>query len=127
MVWAGCLEKLLKVISKLPRLVLEITLGGGDVFHVRVGGLLVVVVFVTVSGNCNPLGAPLWPPPTAFGAPLSTFVGSLGRCPSTTSGDCPSVTLDKNVPGCFLSRGVSSDVVKHLFCGLRLITAELVH
>jgi hypothetical protein len=82
MVWAGRLEKLLEVIDRLPHLAFEITLGGSDVFHVRVViGLLVVVIVVTASSNYDPLGAPLWPPPNVIGAPLSAFASNLGWCP----------------------------------------------
>jgi hypothetical protein len=84
MFWAGHLEKLLKVISRLSCLALEITLSHSDVFLIGVIGLLIVVIdllivviFIAASGNCDLLGEPLWPPPTTFGTLLSTFVGNL--------------------------------------------------
>jgi hypothetical protein len=77
MFWAGHLEKLLQVISRLSCLALEITLSHSDVFLIGVIGLLIVVIFIAASGNCGLLGEPLWPPPTTFGALLSTFVGNL--------------------------------------------------
>jgi hypothetical protein len=78
MVWAGHLKKLLEVISRLSHRALDIALGYGNVFLIRVIGLLVIVVFIAASGNYDPLGASLWPPPTAFGAPLRAFTSSLG-------------------------------------------------
>jgi hypothetical protein len=39
MVWASHLEKLLEVVGGLPCLALEITLGGNDMFLIRVVSL----------------------------------------------------------------------------------------
>jgi hypothetical protein len=78
MVWAGHLEKILKVISRLPRLVAEIMLGGSDVLLVRVIGLLVIVIIIATGSNCDPLRVPRCPLPITFRACLRTFVGSLG-------------------------------------------------
>jgi hypothetical protein len=80
-VLVGCHEKLLDVISRLPHLPFEITLGSSNVFLIRVIGLLVVVIFITVGGNYDPLGAPLRPPLAAFGTPLNAFAGGLRVAP----------------------------------------------
>jgi hypothetical protein len=112
MIWVGHLKKLLKVISRLSRRALEIALDSGDGFLTGVIGLLVVDIFITTSGNYDPLGALLWPPPTTFGAPLSAFANSLGRCPLGATRDRLSVTLDKNDSDCLLTRGMSSGDVE---------------
>jgi hypothetical protein len=68
------------------------------------------------------LGAPLCPLPAAFGASLSTFIGSLGRCPSAGNGDRFLVALDEDGPKC-----VSGGNVKQLLCDLRLIMTEFMY
>jgi hypothetical protein len=79
MIWVGHLEKLFKVIHRLPRLALEIALGGGDVFLTEVVNLLVVVIFVRASGNCNPLGC-------RFGPHLLSLVLLLAPLPTALGG-----------------------------------------
>jgi hypothetical protein len=86
MVWAGHLEKLLKVINRLSCLALEVTLDGSAMLLVRVISLLVVITFIIASSICDPLGAPLWPPLTTFGAPFSVVAGSLGGSPRLSPG-----------------------------------------
>jgi hypothetical protein len=127
MVWACCLEKLLEVIGRLPYLVLEIMLGGCDVFLIRVISLLVVVVVVATSCNHDPLGPPFWPPLTAFGASLRAFADNLGWCPSATAGDHLPIALDEDGPNCLFTTSVWGDNVKQLLCGLWLITTEFKH
>jgi hypothetical protein len=61
MIGAGCLEKLLEVISGLPCLALEITLSNGDELVARVIGLLVIVALVTTGSDSDSLGSPLRP------------------------------------------------------------------
>jgi hypothetical protein len=126
MVWVGCLEKFLEVIRRLLHLALEITLGRGNMFLIRVISLLVVFIFVAASVNCDPSGVPLLPPLIAFGTPLSTFIDSLGWYPSTASEDYLSIALDKNGPNYLFSRGMVSGYVKQLHCGLQFM-AKLMH
>jgi hypothetical protein len=127
MVWAGRLKRLLKVISRLSCPTLEIALNYTNMFLIGVISLLVVVIFIIASGNYDPFGVPLWPPPTAFGSPLSAFAGSLGRCPSATNEERLSVALDENDRYCLFFRSMPCDDVKQLCCGPRLITVELMH
>jgi hypothetical protein len=126
MVGAGRLEKLLKVIGRLPRLALEVTVGRGDMFFIGVISFLVVVALITTSSNCDLLGAPLWPPLIVFGATIDTFASSLGQCPSTTSVGHLSIALDENGPDCLLTGGVLGGNVQQLLCGLQLIMAEFM-
>jgi hypothetical protein len=56
MVWAVHFKKFLKVIDRLPRLVLEVALGSGNVLLIGVIDLLVVVSFISSSSNYDPLG-----------------------------------------------------------------------
>jgi hypothetical protein len=116
MLWGGHLEKLLRVISRLQCLVLEIALSGSDVFLIGV-----VVIVVAASSNCDPLGASLWSLLTTLVTPLSTFAGSLGWCPSAIARDCLLVALDEDGPDHLFTRGVLGDNVKELLCGLRTI------
>jgi hypothetical protein len=115
MVWAGRLEMLLKVIDRLPRLALEITPSGSDMFFIRVVHLLVVVIIVIACSNYDPLGAPLWSFLTAFSASLSTFAGSLGWCPSAVTKDHLPIALDEDGPDHLCTRGVLGGNVKHSF------------
>jgi hypothetical protein len=123
----GCLEKLLKVISRLPHLALEVVLCRGDEHLIRVTNLLVVVILVTASGDHDSLESLFRPPLAAFGALLCALVGCLERCPLTAVvGRFPAV-LDENDPECLLARGVPGGNVKELLHGLRLVTAEFMH
>jgi hypothetical protein len=80
MVWIGRFEKPLEVISRLPRLMLEIVLDGSDMF--LVGAICFLVVIVVAAGsNCDLLGSLLLPLFAALGAFLSAFAGGFGRCP----------------------------------------------
>jgi hypothetical protein len=127
MVGSGRLEKLIEVIGTLPRLALEVTLGGGNELLIGIVSLLVVVTLIIAGSDCAPLGLPLWPPLGAFGAPLHAFAGCLEWCPSAITGDRPPVALDENNPDCLLTRGVPGGNVYQLFRGLWLIPSELTH
>jgi hypothetical protein len=126
-VGTGRLEKLLEVIGRLPRLVFEVTLSGGDELLIKIIRLLVIVSLITAGSNRDPLGSPLGPPLISFGAPLCTLAGCLEWCPSTAIGGQPPVALDENGPDCLLARRVPGGDVKQLLCGLWLIVAELMH
>jgi hypothetical protein len=73
MIGIGCLEKLLKVISILPRLALEVT-------------LLVIMPLITAGGDRDSLGPPLRPPLVAFGAPVCAITVCLERIPQPLPG-----------------------------------------
>jgi hypothetical protein len=86
----GCLEKLLKVVSGLPCLVLKITLSSGDELLIGVTNILVVVTLVAASGDHDSLRPPLQPLFVAFGTPLHALVGCLGwRSSTPTRGHFP--------------------------------------
>jgi hypothetical protein len=61
MVRSGCFEKLLKVIGRLSHLVLDVMLGGGNKFLVKIVSLLVIVTHVAVGSDYDMLGSPLCP------------------------------------------------------------------
>jgi hypothetical protein len=84
MIWEGHLEKLLEVIGRLPRLALEIALGGSDMFLIGVVLILAIVIIITACSNCDLLVMLLLPLLTAIGASLSAFADSLGWCPLAT-------------------------------------------
>jgi hypothetical protein len=115
MVGADCLEKLLDVISRLQRLIVEVMLDRGDMFFVKVIDFLVIVVHVSVSSNCDPLGVPLWPLLFVFHAPLHALADSLGQCPSATSGGCHPIVVDEHGPNCLLIEGVLGGDVRRSF------------
>jgi hypothetical protein len=69
MIWACCLEKLLKVIYGLPRLAYEIMFDIDDELLIRVADVLIIITFITVGGIHDSLGLPLWPPLVAFWCP----------------------------------------------------------
>jgi hypothetical protein len=87
MVWAGCLKKLLEVISRQSHMALEVTLSSGNVLLIGVIDLLVIVSLIAASSNCDPLGVTLCPFLVSFGIPLHTFAGCLRQCPSVVDGD----------------------------------------
>jgi hypothetical protein len=78
MVRAGRLTKLLKVVGRLPCLVLEVTLCGGNALLVGIISLLIVVTLIAAGSDCGPLGSSLWPHLVAFGA-LLTFLIQLHK------------------------------------------------
>jgi hypothetical protein len=81
----GCHDKLLKLISELPCLALEIALSSADKLLIGVGNILVIVTLITVDTDHNSLGSLLRPPLITFGAPLHTLVGCLGGAPQPLS------------------------------------------
>jgi hypothetical protein len=127
MVWAGHLDKLLKVVDRLPCLILKVMLSGSNVFLIGVVGLPVTVTLIAASGNCELLGVLIWPPLTTFGAPLCAYDDSLRQCSLATGGDPLPITLDENGSDYLLTGGVPGGNVKQLLCCLRLITAEFMH
>jgi hypothetical protein len=91
-VGTGSLEKLLEVISRLPRLAFEVMLGGGDELLVRIVGLLVVVSLITIGSDCDPLGSLVGPPLVAFGVhpcPLEAALSGAPRLPRGPSSRSP--------------------------------------
>jgi hypothetical protein len=82
MVGAGCLEKFLEVIGRLPCLALEIMLNNRDVLLIRVSGLLVLITLIPASGDRDSLVSPLQPSLVTLRAPLVTFGASLCSFPS---------------------------------------------
>jgi hypothetical protein len=122
-VWASHLEKFLKVINRLSRLALEITLGGSGVFLIGVTHLLAVVaIVVTASSNCDALGRRFGPFLLPLELLLEPLLAALGGAPLATIGDRLPVALDY-----LFTRGVPGGNVKQLICGLWLITAEFMH
>jgi hypothetical protein len=115
MIGIGCLEKLLKVISILPRLALEVT-------------LLVIMPLITAGGDRDSLPPPpLRPPLVAFGAPVCAITVCLERHPSTATGSRLPIVLDEDGPNLLLTRGVPGRDVEELLHGLWLVTTELMH
>jgi hypothetical protein len=86
MIGASCIEKLLKVISGLPHLALEVTLSYGDELLIEVVDLFVVVALVKAGSDRDSLGSPLQPPLVGFGAPLCTLADCLEWCPQPPQG-----------------------------------------
>jgi hypothetical protein len=116
MVRAGHLKKLLKVICMLQCLALEVTLGDGNVFLIN---LLVIVILVTASKNCDLLGrrfGPLLLPLTLLFAPLSAALGGAHRLPPGTTFPSPWTKMDATASSpkaCWVVMSSSSFVV---FC-----------
>jgi hypothetical protein len=119
MVQAGRLKKLLKVICMLQCLALEVALGGGNVFLIRIINLLVIVILVTASKNCDLLGrcfGPLLLPLTLLFAPLSAALGGAHRLPPGTTFPSPWTKMDATASSpkaCWVVMSSSSFVV---FC-----------
>jgi hypothetical protein len=86
MIGAGRLEKLLEVIYRLSRLVLEVMLDGGNELIVGIVSLLVIVALVAAGSDCDSLGSPLWPPLVAFRALLCSLASCLEWRSSTAAG-----------------------------------------
>jgi hypothetical protein len=66
-------------------------------------------------------------PLVAYSTPPCTIVGCLGWHPSTAVGGSLGAALQKNNLDCFLARGIPGGDVKEFFCGLWLVTTELVY
>jgi hypothetical protein len=82
MVGAGRFEKLLKVIGRLPRLALEVTLNSSDEFLIEVISLLVITVLVVAGSDHDSLGLPLCPlllPLALLFVPLPTAMRDAPR------------------------------------------------
>jgi hypothetical protein len=114
MIEIGCLEKLLKVLSILPRLALEVT-------------LLVIMPLITAGGDCDSLGLPLRPPLVAFGTPVCAITSCLEQRPSTATESRLPIVLDEDGPNLLLARGMPGRDVEELLNGLWLVTIELMH
>jgi hypothetical protein len=79
MVWVSHLEELSKMIGRLHRLALEVTLSGSDVFFIEVISRLVIFTLIAASSNGDPLGrrfGPLLLPLALLFAPLPAAIGS---------------------------------------------------
>jgi hypothetical protein len=85
MIGTCCLEKLLKVISGLSRLALEVVLNSGDDLFVGVTDLLVVITLVAAGSDLDSLEPP-FQPSCRFWRLLCTLAVCLERCPSTAAG-----------------------------------------
>jgi hypothetical protein len=72
MIWIGHLEKFLEGICRLPCLMLEISLGGSDVFLVGVVYFLVIII-VAAGSNCDRWGRRFCP----FLLPLAFLLAPL--------------------------------------------------
>jgi hypothetical protein len=122
----GCLEKLLKVVSGVSRLLLEIALSSGDELLIRVANITVVVTHVAAVDDHDSLGPPLQPPFVAFGTPLQALVSCLGWRSSTTIEGSFAAALKGNGPDHLLARGMLGGNVEKLLNSLWLVTAELM-
>jgi hypothetical protein len=102
----------LEVFVWLSCLAFEIVLGSHDTLLVRAICFLVVVV---VTGNsCDPLGAPLLPLFTVFGAFFSAFAGGFRRCTLAVVGDHFPIALNNDDPDRLFDRSVSGGDIKKL-------------
>jgi hypothetical protein len=86
MVWAGRLEKLLKVINRLSCLALEVMLDGSAMLLVRVISLLVVIAFIIASSICDPLGHHFGPLLLPLALLLVSLPVALGGAPRLSPG-----------------------------------------
>jgi hypothetical protein len=121
MVQTSRFEKFLKMVLQLPRLVLEVTLGGRDILLIGVVCFLVVVV--AVGSDFNPSGALLLP----LLASLIAFDGGFGWCDRATAGGHFPIAQNEGNPNRLLARGMPGGDIKQLLGGVRLITGELLH
>jgi hypothetical protein len=83
MVWTGRSEKFLKVIVRLPRLALEITLGSHDMLLIRAIRFLVIAA----GSNCDSLGhrfCPFFLPLALLLVHLTVALGGAPRLPLGT-------------------------------------------
>jgi hypothetical protein len=85
MVRIGCFEKFLKMVFWLPRLALEIVLGGHDIL--LIGVVCFLVIIVATGSDCDPSGVSLLPLLATHNAFLSAFTDGFGRCRPATVGD----------------------------------------
>jgi hypothetical protein len=104
-VWTGRFEKFLKMVLRLPRLVLEIMFSGRDILLIGVVSFLVITIVVGRNGDAS--GVPLLPLLAALGALPSILDGGFGWCCSSTTSGCFHVAQDEGGPNHLLARGVS--------------------
>jgi hypothetical protein len=69
------------VIYGVPRLVLKVTLDSSNKLLIGVSSVLVVITFITTSGDCNSLGPQLWPPLIASDALLLPLLAAIVGAP----------------------------------------------
>jgi hypothetical protein len=127
MIWAGCFKKLFKVIGGLSCLELRIMLIDGDELFVGVTSVLVANTLVTVGGDRDSLWSLLRPLLSLIAphlAPLSVVLVGTPRPPLEAA---LALLYRKNNLDCFLARGIPGGDVKEFFCGLWLVTTELVY
>jgi hypothetical protein len=122
MVRTGCFKKFLKMVFRLPRMVLEVTLNGCDILLIEAVQFIVIVI-AAASSNYDPSGAP----PLLLLAALGAFVGGVGWCRPTATGDHFPITPNKDGPDCLLARGVPGGNIKQLLGSVRLIAPEFTH
>jgi hypothetical protein len=84
MIGADHLKKLLKVISGLLCLALEVVLSSGNELLVRVICPFIVVTLIVASSDCDSLGSLLWPllfPMALLFAPLPAALSGTPQLP----------------------------------------------
>jgi hypothetical protein len=124
-VWTGRFERFLEIVFWLPRLELEIALGGRNILVV--GAVHFLIIIVTTGSDCDPSGVPLLPLLAALSAFLSAFVGGFGwRLPAAT-GDRFPITHNKHCLDHLLARGMLGDDIKQFLGRVRLIADEFMH
>jgi hypothetical protein len=121
------LEKLLEVITGLPRLALEVALSGGNELLIGIADIIVIITQVVAGSDRDLLGPFLQSPLVALGTPLRALVSCLSGRPSTAAGGYFPIALYENSPDHLLARGVSSGDVEGLLRGPGLIAAKLMH
>jgi hypothetical protein len=113
----GHFEKFLEMAFWLPRLALEIMLGGHDKLLVGVARFFVIVI--AAGSDCDLPGASLLPLLAALSAFLSAFAAGFGWCCSTAAGDRLPVAKNKSSHDGLLSRGMPHGDIKQLLGGVR--------
>jgi hypothetical protein len=104
MVQTGRLEKFLKMVIQLLRLVLEIVFGGRDILLVR--AVCILAVIVATGHECHPSWVPLLPLLAALITFLGDFASGFRWCYSAAIEDHFLLTQNKDGPDHILSRGV---------------------
>jgi hypothetical protein len=88
--------KFLKILLRLPCLVLEVTFDGGNALLVGVVGFLIITIIAGHNGNASRMS--LMPILATLGTLPSAHDGDLGWCSSTISCGRFHVTQDKGGP-----------------------------
>jgi hypothetical protein len=114
------------VIGELPSLTLRIMLGSGDQFLIRVTSIIVVITLVIAGSNHDSLWSLLRPHLVTSSTPPCTLVDCLGWHPPTTARGHLGAILHENSPDRLLARGMPGGDVEGFFCGIWLVTAELM-